>query len=49
VSLETGSQDAFAPARTLYATAGFTVCGPFADYPDSPLSVFMGRDLPPPP
>ena len=48
VSLETGSQDAFAPARALYEKAGFAVCGPFADYPDSSNSVFMRRDLPPP-
>lgn len=47
VSLETGSQDAFAAARALYAAAGFTTCGPFADYPDSPSSVFMRRDLAP--
>ena len=45
VSLETGSQDAFAPARALYARTGFVVCGPFADYPDSPTSVFMTRPL----
>ena len=41
VSLETGSQDAFAPARALYERAGFTTCGPFGDYPDSANSVFM--------
>jgi putative acetyltransferase len=41
VSLETGSMVAFAPARALYASAGFTECGPFAGYPDSPHSVFM--------
>ena len=41
VSLETGSQDAFAPARALYARCGFVPCGPFADYPDAPSSVFM--------
>ena len=45
VSLETGSQDAFAPARALYERAGFVVCGPFADYPDSANSVFMTRRL----
>ncbi len=32
VRLETGSMDAFAPARTLYASAGFEVCPPFGDY-----------------
>jgi putative acetyltransferase len=45
ISLETGSQDAFAPARALYAGAGFVVCGPFGDYPDSTTSVFMTRQL----
>jgi putative acetyltransferase len=29
VSLETGSMEAFAPARSLYASAGFTPSGPF--------------------
>ncbi len=38
VSLETGAGDAFAPARKLYAEAGFTYCGPFADYPDTPTA-----------
>jgi putative acetyltransferase len=46
VSLETGSQDAFAPARALYAKAGFSVCEAFGDYPESANSVFMRRDLP---
>jgi putative acetyltransferase len=32
VSLETGSMDGFAPARSLYASAGFQPCGPFGDY-----------------
>ncbi len=41
VSLETGTQEAFAPARALYARAGFVPCGPFADYPDSPNSAHM--------
>jgi putative acetyltransferase len=41
VSLETGSSDAFAPARALYASAGFEVCGPFGSYPDDALSCFM--------
>ena len=47
VSLETGAGDAFAPARELYARAGFTSCGPFADYPDSPNSVYMTLSLRP--
>ncbi|MEY8039430.1 GNAT family N-acetyltransferase [Saccharopolyspora cebuensis] len=41
VSLETGSMSAFAPARTLYTSAGFTACPPFADYAPSPNSTFM--------
>ncbi|WP_395246004.1 GNAT family N-acetyltransferase [Agromyces sp. MMS24-K17] len=45
VSLETGSQEFFAPARSLYAKAGFAECGPFADYRLDPLSVFMTLDL----
>lgn len=45
ISLETGSQDFFAPARGLYARNGFEVCGPFADYVLDPFSVFMTREL----
>ncbi|MGH3409185.1 MAG: GNAT family N-acetyltransferase [Streptosporangiaceae bacterium] len=41
VSLETGTQDAFAPARALYAGAGFRPCGPFGSYRPSPSSTFM--------
>ena len=41
VSLETGTMDAFEPARSLYERFGFTPCGPFGDYPDSPNSAFM--------
>lgn len=41
LSLETGSQDYFAPARTLYARFGFEVCGPFGAYREDPNSVFM--------
>jgi putative acetyltransferase len=45
VSLETGSQAEFAPARQLYASCGFTRCGPFAAYPDAPTSAFMTIEL----
>jgi putative acetyltransferase len=45
VSLETGSVEAFAPARNLYAKNGFTYCGPFADYALDPFSVFMTKAL----
>jgi len=45
LSLETGSMEAFAPARNLYQRYGFKVCGPFADYVEDPHSVFMTREL----
>ena len=41
LSLETGSMEAFAPARGLYARFGFAPCPPFADYRPDPCSVFM--------
>jgi putative acetyltransferase len=41
VSLETGSNAEFAPARSLYARAGFTQCGPFGDYPAGRGNTFM--------
>lgn len=45
LSLETGSQDFFIPARKLYERYGFECCGPFADYKEDPYSVFMTREL----
>jgi len=45
LSLETGSMAAFEPARRLYASHGFTYCGPFADYVHDPHSVFMTLEL----
>ncbi len=45
VSLETGSMDAFQPARRLYETFGFTYCGPFDQYIDDPNSTFMTKNL----
>jgi putative acetyltransferase len=45
VSLETGSMEAFEPARRLYADSGFTYCEPFADYAEDPNSVFMTMEL----
>ncbi|MFP7671717.1 GNAT family N-acetyltransferase [Marivita sp. S0852] len=45
VSLETGSDDAFAPARRLYERHGFVECPPFGDYVEDPYSVFMTRSL----
>jgi putative acetyltransferase len=41
LSLETGSGPAFAAARSLYTSAGFTPCEPFADYTASPASAYM--------
>ncbi len=45
LSLETGSMDAFVPARALYAGFGFVHSGPFGDYIEDPYSVFMTLDL----
>ena len=45
VSLETGSMDAFLPARRLYETFGFTYCEPFDQYTDDPNSKFMTLNL----
>jgi putative acetyltransferase len=45
LSLETGSMDAFEPARRLYAQFGFNHCGPFASYVEDPNSVFMTKEL----
>lgn len=45
LSLETGSQAFFAPARRLYARHGFLDCPPFGDYSLDPNSVFMTREL----
>jgi putative acetyltransferase len=45
LSLETGTQDAFAPARALYAGFGFSPTGPFGDYVPDPNSVFMTMEL----
>jgi putative acetyltransferase len=45
LSLETGSMDAFAPARALYSRFGFVMCGPFGDYVLDPNSVFMTFEL----
>ena len=45
ISLETGSNEAFLPARTMYAAAGFSYCGPFGGYPEHPFSAFMTLPL----
>ena len=43
--LETGSYEAFAPARRLYARAGFVECGPFGDYEAADTSTYMHLQL----
>jgi len=43
VSLETGTMEAFAPARELYRRFGFEPCPPFAQYFDDPYSVCMTK------
>ena len=45
VSLETGTQPFFAPARALYARHGFAPCGPFEGYRADPASCFMTMSL----
>ncbi len=45
LSLETGSMAAFLPAQTLYASAGFSFCGPFGEYTNDPNSAFMTLSL----
>ena len=45
LNLETGSQDGFVAARTLYESFGFTYCGPFGDYKPDPHSAFMTLEL----
>ncbi len=41
LSLETGTQEYFAPARRLYLRHGFVECGPFADYALDPNSAYF--------
>jgi putative acetyltransferase len=45
LSLETGTDDFFLPARRLYEKFGFDCCPPFADYQPSPHNLFMTRTL----
>lgn len=45
LSLETGREPIFAPARALYSKAGFEECGPFGDYTLDPNSFYMTRAL----
>lgn len=45
LSLETGTQEFFAPARRLYRRHGFGECPPFGDYRLDPHSVFLSLAL----
>jgi len=45
ISIETGTMEAFTPARSLYSAAGFVPCRPFGDYERSPTSAFLTREL----
>jgi putative acetyltransferase len=45
ISLETGSMPFFAPARALYARAGFDPCPPFGNYADDANSAFLTRSI----
>ena len=47
VSLETGTMQAFEPARRLYVGLGFEECEPFGDYQPVPNSVCMTLFLEP--
>ncbi len=45
LSLETGSQDFFAPARRLYRRHGFVGCPPFGNYVSDPNSTYLTLTL----
>lgn len=45
LKLETGKEEAFIAARTLYEKYDFEYCGPFADYTLDPNSVYMKLTL----
>jgi putative acetyltransferase len=45
LSLETGTDEFFLPARNLYGRFGFTTCEPFGDYTPSPHNTFMAKQL----
>ncbi|HAQ07945.1 MAG TPA: GNAT family N-acetyltransferase, partial [Bacillus bacterium] len=45
LSLETGSMEAFYPARKLYEKYDFDYCPPFGDYVKDPNSTFMTKEL----
>ena len=41
LSLETGAGEFFLPARKLFLSCGFEICGPFSHYKDDINSVYM--------
>ena len=45
VSLETGTNEAFIPAISLYKKFGFEPCDPFGDYRADPYSTFLTLPL----
>lgn len=45
LSLETGNNEAFAPARALYSRFGFAPCPPFGNYVADGFSLCMTREL----
>jgi putative acetyltransferase len=45
ISLETGTDEFFMPARRLYEKFGFDYCDPFGDYTPGPHNTFMTRAL----
>ena len=45
LSLETGTDEFFRPARKLYEKFAFDYCPPFADYRPSPHNTFMTRPV----
>jgi len=45
ISLETGVDERFEPARRLYTRRGFDLTGPFGTYPKNSQSVFMTLEL----
>ena len=46
VSLETGTTDAFAAARSMYVAAGFVPCPPFGEYRATPDNTYFTLVLP---
>ena len=45
LSLETGNSPLFAAANRLYQREGFTRCGAFGGYPDTPFTLFYTRNI----